>query len=123
MPLNLWNIIKNLESEKDKSIDLDYNNDLIDNWIFNQIKSLIGNNINKTFNNENNELTKKLDILNNTLLFEQKISKNKNKLKYNIEKKKISQLFNLEKLKKIKGISAEKLNIKNRTKKSDIIKF
>jgi hypothetical protein len=43
-------------------------------------------------------------------------------LKYNIEKKKISQLFNLEKLKKIKGISAEKLNIKNRTKKSDIIK-
>ena len=85
-------------------------------------KSLIGNNINKTFNNENNELTKKLDILNSTLLFEQKISKNKNKLKYNIEKKKISQLFNLEKLKKIKGISAEKLNIKNRTKKSDIIK-
>ena len=85
-------------------------------------KSLIGNNINKTFNNEKNELNKKLDLLNSTLLFEQKISKNKNKLKYNIEKKKISQLFNLEKLKKIKGLSAGKINIKNRTKKSVIIK-
>ena len=40
------NIIQNLESEKDNSIDLKNNDDLIDNWISNQIKSLIENKIN-----------------------------------------------------------------------------
>ena len=85
-------------------------------------RSLKANNYNKSFNNENNELTKKLDTLNNTLLFEQKIAKDKNKIKYDIEKKKITKLFNLEKLKKIKGFSADKIKIKNMPKKSDIIK-
>lgn len=35
------------------------------------------NDENKTYNNENNELNKKIDNLNNTLLYEQRISKRK----------------------------------------------
>ena len=80
------------------------------------------NDNNKTYINENNELSKKLDTINNTLLYEQKITKRKNKSKYNIEKKKISKIFNLEKIKKLKGISAGKLYIKNNSKKENIIK-
>ena len=85
-------------------------------------RNYINNNDNKTYISENNELSKKLDTLNNTLLYEQKITKRKNKSKYNIEKKKITKIFNLEKIKKLKGISAGKINIKNHSKKENIIK-
>ena len=92
------NIIQNLESEKDKSIDLNYNDDLIDNWISNQVKSLIGNKINdfkehKTniiFLNQNknaknrNEKCEREKKKNNITVF--KSNKNKNKIK-NINKR------------------------------------
>ena len=111
--------IKNIKSKSINCTAVTSKKNLYDRIIN---RNIITNNINKSFNNENKELTKKLDTLNSTLLFEQRITKNKNKIKYNIEKKKISKLFNLEKIKKIKGISTDKINIKKLSKKSDIIK-
>ena len=104
------NIIKNLESEKDKSIDLDYNNDLIDNWIFNQIKSLIGNKI-----NDFKENTHKSNII---FLSQNKNVKNRNDRK-EIEKRKNNiTVFKTNKNKnKIKNIN-KRYNYFERTQKT-----
>ena len=92
------NIIQNLESEKDNSIDLNYNDDLIDNWISNQIKSLIGNK-----NNDFKESTHKTNII---FLSQNKNVKSKNDKSEREKKKNNITVFKSNKNKnRIKNIN------------------